>query len=88
MKDLFLKNSGDNSAVATLRCEMFSNTAANMEVLEITLPNGKKADYVLVGNKSIQRLPYSLPAFIALCTTGSVIVTSSESNGKNPVQLN
>lgn len=89
MKDLFLKNSGDNTAIATLRVDLLSNAQTNMTVSEINLPNGTKADSILLaGGKLIQRKVHSLPNLITFCTANSITIVSSDTNGSNPVTLN
>lgn len=88
MKDLTLRNTGDSSLVATLRCEMLSNTPANIEVLEIKDATGKQVDNLVIGGTIYRKLNYSWPVFVAFMTAHSIQITSANSNGSNSVTLN
>jgi hypothetical protein len=88
MKDLVLRNSGDNSLVGTLRCEMLSNAPAQFEPVEIKNNQGKIVDQLIVGTQVIQKINYSWPQFVTKCSTDNIKIVSSNSNGSSPVNIN
>lgn len=88
MKDLTLRNSGDNSLVGTLRSEMLSNTPAQFEPVEIKNATGKAVDYLAVGTQVMQRKNYSWSNFLTKCTADNIKVVVTNSNGSGSFAAN